>query len=104
MADRGHALLRPFAAVGAKWIGGYVNICPSSVLMCEPCEVTGSERSPQLDDSLNRCAGGFTPQKESDGFPRRETTGKEINSGGGCIRSIRLWHGSPRRRARSGSA
>src|SRR5665213_2642680 len=103
MPYSGDAFFGAFAAVRAKGIGSYVDIRASKVLMCLPGEVTGTERSLQLDDSLNRCAGDFAPQKESDGFTRSETTSKEVRSYGSCVPNIRLWHVSPRKPALSGS-
>jgi hypothetical protein len=44
VADRGDALFGASAAVRAKWIGGYVDIRASSVLMGEPREVTRRKR------------------------------------------------------------
>src|ERR1017187_7533771 len=104
MAYCNDAFFGAFAAVRTKRICSYVDVRAISVLMGEPGEVMRRKRSLQLNDSLNCRGGNFTPQKQSNGLPRSETTGEEFSSSGGCILSIRLWHVSPRRSARSGSA
>jgi len=61
MADRGNALLGALPAVRTKRIGSHIDVRAGRVLVREPTEVTGRERSLQLDDSLSCRGGHLTP-------------------------------------------
>ena len=52
MTDTGDALFGAFAAAGAKWIGGDVDVRAVAILMREPGEIPGRNHLLQHNDTL----------------------------------------------------